>query len=308
VTFAEVALSGRTPSLSLSQVARHYGVARSDVLALAQHCSGKPRTWWIARDDLPLQSIEIAPVVQHLCDLIERRQRGEPLAYLVGVREFYSHSFEVGPATLIPRPETEQLVDLGALLWRTLNQPQVLELGTGSGCIAISLAAKLRSLAPIVATEKSPEALAIAQRNANAILGAQHQIAWHLAQEWIDDDCPRCPLVLSNPPYISADDLHLGQGDLRFEPRMALTDESADGLTAISEILRGCAHWEPLRPTVLIEHGASQGLQTRTLAAGFGWDYTCTLVDDQGLDRILVASPRPEVLQVVKSAGPQLRG
>jgi release factor glutamine methyltransferase len=286
--------------LSLREWIRSSHLPRLEVLALAQHSNQHSREWWVAREADPLHTLVCAESLATLHDLIERRAAGEPLAYLIGWCEFYGRRFAVSPATLIPRADTELLVEAAlTVLKHTVSpaaNPRVIDLGTGSGCIAITLAAEYPQ-AHVWATERSTAALDIARKNAAQILGPQHQLTFASAKDWFDTTAPFNPatfdLIVSNPPYIAATDPHLDQGDLRFEPRTALTDE-ATGLGCIQAILSGAAASTSASaarlPTILMEHGWDQGLSARRLAAQYGWEYTSTLRDSQGHERVLVAS------------------
>lgn len=285
---------------SLREWIRSSHLPRLEVLALAQHSNQQAREWWVARETDPLQALVTPETIATLEGLIERRIAGEPLAYLIGSAEFYGRSFLVSPATLIPRADTELLVEAAlTVLKHTASpaaNPRVIDLGTGSGCIAITLAAEYPK-AQVWATERSAQALKIACENASRILGPKHQLTFAGAQDWFDTaprfDPAAFDLMVSNPPYIAATDPHLGQGDLRFEPRTALTDEGG-GLGCIEAILSGAAASSRASaarlPTILIEHGWDQGLSARRLAADYGWEYTSTLRDSQGHERVLAAS------------------
>jgi len=185
--------------------------------------------------------------------LLSRRNSGEPVAYLTGVKEFWSLRLAVGPAVLVPRPETELLVER-ALALRPERDGTVADLGTGSGAIAIALACE-RPDWRIVATDASPAALAVAQRNAVAAGAGRIEF---LEGSWFAPLAGRrFHLLVSNPPYIATDDPVLAHPPLTFEPRTALASESA-GLGALREIIRGApAHLER-GGWLLLEHGATQ--------------------------------------------------
>ena len=196
--------------------------------------------------------------------LLSRRLAGEPIAYLLGRREFYGRDFSVSPAVLIPRPETELLVELGRAILADRRPARVLDLGTGSGCLAITLA--LESGAEVIAADISAAALAVARGNAER-LGAQVDFRlsdWFTA---IDGDFD---LIVANPPYIAEGDSHLTQGDLRFEPPAALASGS-DGLAALRVIIAGARRF--LRPEgrLLMEHGYDQGEAVAVLLAAAGF-------------------------------------
>lgn len=186
--------------------------------------------------------------------LIERRTCGEPVAYLVGKREFHGLLLDVSPAVLIPRPETELLVDLALARLPKDEAPTVLDLGTGSGAIALAIAHE-RPRAHITAVDHSAEALEVARQNAS-----HHQLdnVTFARGDWLAPVAgERFELIVSNPPYVAAGDPHLGRGDLRFEPETALLS-GADGLDALRRIIEAApAHLDP-GGWVLLEHGADQ--------------------------------------------------
>ncbi len=207
----------------------------------------------------------------------ERRRAGEPVAYILGRREFYGLDFAVDRAVLIPRPETELLVEL-ALERRPRT---VLDLGTGSGAIAIAIKRQLPG-ARVVAVESSAAALAVARRNAVA-LGAEIDLR---QGEWFGVvEGERFDLVVSNPPYVARDDPHLAQGDLRFEPASALIS-GADGLDAIRAIVRDAPRYLAPRGWLLLEHGAGQDPAVRMLMADVGLGTVSTWPDLAGIARV----------------------
>jgi release factor glutamine methyltransferase len=203
--------------------------------------------------------------------LEQRRLDGEPIAYLIGKRGFHAIELMVGPGVLIPRPETELLVDLGLdELQQILNNEKglnesehsltMLDLGTGSGAIALAMAASQPKVR-VVATDSSQAALDIAQQNA-ARLKLSDRVSfclgnWYAALQSLSSVPRQFDLILSNPPYIEADDPHLSQGDLRFEPPSALTDFGS-GLTCLTTIIDGAlAHLKP-GGLLAVEHGFDQ--------------------------------------------------
>ena len=215
--------------------------------------------------------------------LAARRRRGEPMAYLLGSREFYGRSFRVSPAVLIPRPETELLVE--AALARLPPGGRLWDLGCGSGIIGLTVALE-RPDAAVHASDISPDALAVAQANA-AALGASIEWAqgsWFAAlpaAEGLFD------IIASNPPYIEAGDEHLQQGDLRFEPASALTD-FADGLSHIRTLAAQAQGYLKPGGWLLLEHGWNQGEAVRGILAEHGWQQVETLRDLAGLDRVSI--------------------
>lgn len=194
--------------------------------------------------------------------LVRRRATGEPLAYLTGRREFYGLDFEVTPAVLIPREETELLVDLAL----QARPRRLLDLGTGSGCLAIAVAKHLPHTV-VTATDASAEALAVARRNA-----VRHGVTVRfVAGDWFAPLAgERFDLILANPPYVAEHDPHLLQGDVRHEPRMALVG-GPDGLAAIRHIVAAAAaHLSP-GGWLWLEHGYDQGATVAALLAAAGF-------------------------------------
>lgn len=224
-------------------------IPASEASLLLAEATGQGKAWLIAHDDDVL-SIETAARFE---DWVSRRERGEPVAYILGWREFYGHRFAVAPGVLIPRPETELLVEEGLGAIKDKQQPRILDLGTGSGCIAISLALA-RSDAQVWAVDYSADALKIATANAEA-LGASVEFVrsdWTASLNARDFD-----LIVSNPPYIAPDDEHLIQGDLRFEPKSALAAPDA-GLADLRRIVDAAAGLLKPGGTLLCEHGWDQ--------------------------------------------------
>ncbi|MFP5460724.1 MAG: peptide chain release factor N(5)-glutamine methyltransferase [Gammaproteobacteria bacterium] len=252
---------------------------RVEARALLEHASGRRREWLIAHGD------EEAPeaVAAAFAELARRRRAGEPLAYLVGWREFHGRRFEVREGILVPRADTEV-----AVRWACCAAPQggrVLDLGTGSGAIAVSIALERPDLA-VEATDASPVAVEIATRNAQA-LGAPalrvRQGDWYAA---LDED-ERFDLIVSNPPYLAAGDPHLALGDLRHEPPSALTD-GADGLRALAAIVAGAAARLRTGGWLGLEHGWTQGPAVRGLLEDAGFGNVRTLRDDEERERLTV--------------------
>jgi release factor glutamine methyltransferase len=210
-------------------------------------------------------------------DFAARRARGEPIAYILGEKEFYGLPLAVGAAVLIPRPETELLVERAL----ALRPASVLDLGTGSGAVALAIKRNLAS-ARVVAVERSAAALAIAQRNALK-LGLEVEFRHGLWFAPVAGE--RFDLVVSNPPYVAAGDSHLSQGDLRFEPRSALVP-GPGGLEAIREIVAGAAaHLNP-GGWLLVEHGLGQDAAVRALLREAGLDEINTWPDLAGIARV----------------------
>ncbi|WP_414485599.1 peptide chain release factor N(5)-glutamine methyltransferase [Stenotrophomonas sp. EMP41] len=254
--------------------------ARHEAELLLLHVLDRPRSWLFAHATDPLAAADQATFEA----LLARRVAGEPVAYLIGRRGFWTLDLEVDPATLIPRPETELLVELALERLPPDQALQLADLGTGSGAIALALASE-RPRAQVLATDASTGALAVAARNA-----ARHELGnvrfaegghdWYAPLQGV-----RFDLIASNPPYIASDDPHLEQGDLRFEPSTALAS-GMDGLDDIRRIVDGGqAH---LRPGgwLLIEHGWEQGAAIRALFEATGFVEVQTVQDLEQRDRI----------------------
>jgi len=251
---------------------------RAEAEILLVHVLGKPRGWPIAHADDVLD----AAVVAAFDALVARRVAGEPVAYLTGRRGFWTLELEVTPATLIPRPETELLVELALARLPQEGAPTVVDLGTGSGAIALAIAHECPH-ARVVATDASAAALAVARRNAAANHLRNVAFAegnWFAPLAGVSFD-----LVVSNPPYIEAADPHLQQGDLRFEPATALAS-GADGLDDIRRIVDGArAHLAP-GGWLLFEHGWNQGAAARLLLEAAGYREIFTAQDLEQRDRV----------------------
>lgn len=217
--------------------------------------------------------------VQHTTNLVLRRLAGEPIAYIIGEREFYGLAFRVTPDVLIPRPETELLVELA--LERTPEDGAVLDLGTGSGAIAVAMA-HVRPDARVSAVDASAAALAVAAGNAR-----RHRATVQFFQsDWYGALGKECfDVIVSNPPYITAGDPHLSQGDLRFEPVDALTDH-ADGLSALRAIVSGASGRLVPGGWLLMEHGYDQSSAVRTLLASAGFAEVQSWIDLAGIERV----------------------
>ena len=255
--------------------AQSTGLDRLDAQLLLSHHLQQPRTWLIAHDDAPLPGAA-APAFAADC---QRRANGEPLAYLLGEREFHGLRLQVSPDVLVPRPDTETLVDWALDLLPAGTPAQVLDLGTGSGAVAIAVAHR-RPEVRVTATDLSPAALRVAQANATR-LGLD--LAWACGHWW--QALPagaRFDLVLSNPPYIAGDDPHLPA--LRHEPLMALTP-GGDGLGALTEIIAGAAPHLTGGGWLLLEHGWDQAAAVRSAMQSAGLDRIRTRHDIEGRDR-----------------------
>ena len=251
---------------------------RLDAELLLAHALGRDRSHLLAHPDKPLERA----AAERFLALVAARERGEPVAYLTGEREFWSLRLTVTPATLIPRPETELLVEQALALIPQAADWEVLDLGTGSGAIALAVATE-RPRCRIVATDLSGEALGIARANA-ADLGLSRieflQGRWF---EAVPDRRFMC--IVSNPPYVAEADTHLTQGDLRFEPRSALAS-GLDGLDDLRSIIAVAPHHLYKDGTLLLEHGSDQGLAVRGLLHARGFAQTRSLRDLSWHERV----------------------
>lgn len=242
---------------------------------------GQSRAWLFAWPDSNIDEARAA----HFARLIAARARGEPIAYLTGRRAFWSLDLEVGPGVLIPRPETELLVELALARMPADSNCALADLGTGSGAIALALARE-RPRSHVLATDASGDALAIARANAKRLAIGNVTFA---QGDWCDAlGDQRFNLIVSNPPYIALDDPHLREGDLRFEPASALAS-GVDGLDAIRRIVIAAPdHLHP-RGMLLLEHGWDQAARVRALLDERGFVAIGSVRDVAGHERITLA-------------------
>ena len=250
---------------------------RADAEILLAHCLGKSRTWLFTWADKTLESA----VITAFQGLVTKRLRGVPIAHLIGYREFWTLNLKVTPDTLIPRPETELLVET-ALALLPPTPANVLDLGTGTGAIALSIASE-RPDCCVTACDFSAAALAVAQENAQS-----HGITnvTFVQSDWFTAlPAQRFALIVSNPPYIEAADPHLQQGDVRFEPLSALAAGS-DGLDDIRQIIHYAPDWLAHTGWLLLEHGYNQGQAVTALLQERGFQAVRCLRDLAGNERV----------------------
>jgi len=213
--------------------------------------------------------------------LLARRQAGEPFAYITGVREFWSLPLKVTPDVLIPRPETELLVETALEILPVHGPCRIADLGTGSGAVALAIASE-RPECEIHASDISPAALKVARENTKQLL--PQRVTFHLGS-WLEPLRGQFALIVANPPYVAAHDPHLDQGDCRHEPRTALTPGD-DGLAAIRQIATGSVRYLVPGGCLAFEHGFDQGVECRKLLEGLGFDRIETRKDLEGRDRV----------------------
>lgn len=250
----------------------------ADAELLLAYALDRPRAWLFAHagDALSLRDAGA------FAALVERREAGEPVAYLTGRRGFWTLELDVDASVLVPRADTERLVELALERLPADRDLRIADLGTGSGAIALALASE-RPRARVVATDASAAALGVAARNA-ARLGL-HSVVFRRGDWCAPLDGERYHLIASNPPYIAQDDPHLRAGDLRFEPPLALSS-GQDGLDAIREIAaRSLSHLVP-EGWLLLEHGWEQGEAVRALLHEAGFVEVATHRDIEGRDRV----------------------
>ncbi|MBC7780554.1 MAG: peptide chain release factor N(5)-glutamine methyltransferase [Proteobacteria bacterium] len=262
---------------ALTLALRGHSLNVVDARLLLQHVTGASAAQIIAYPGREVGAID----QMRFESLVERRAGGEPIAYLVGYREFYSRSFRVNRNVLIPRPETEGLIDAALTRLPFDGAPEIVDLGTGSGCVGITLALEQPN-ARVLAIDTSADAIEVARANALAL--DCRNIDFVIGDWLAGIDGRRLALIVANPPYIAADDMHLEQGDLRFEPKLALTP-GADGLAAIRTIIAQAPSALADSGWLILEHGFDQGALVRELLSADGFTDTFTERDLAGHER-----------------------
>ncbi len=292
---AAVQVSGASQLADTSDLAASAPDYHLDAQILLASVCGRDRAWLYA---WPESSIE-----QQMVDLFQqlwrRRLDKTPMAYLTGKQEFWSMTLSVSPDVLIPRADTECLVEAALNALQSIENPTVLELGTGSGAIGIAIASE-RTDARVVCTDISQQALAIARLNAE-----NHQIRniEFLHSNWFDalqknrqhqGEYPvRFDIIVSNPPYIEDDDPHLGGDGLLFEPRLALVSGKL-GMDALTKIISEAPPWLESDGYLLLEHGYKQGLAIREQLLELNYHHIRTLTDGGDQERVTLAKPPPQ--------------
>ena len=263
--------------------------SKIDALVLLQHATGKSRTQILAFDDTEIDE----KVRLKLTALLDRRLSGEPIAYILGEKEFWSLPLNVSKGTLIPRPDTEILVEKAlqiALEKLQKNPPhfRILDLGTGTGAIALALASELSSICQkqqisleIIGVDLMPDVVALAQSNAERNkLNVQF-----LQSRWFENITGQFDLIVSNPPYIDAKDEHLHQGDVRFEPLSALVANDA-GYADLRHIIELSPSYLNSNGALLLEHGWQQGEKVRSIFQENHWEMVETVRDYGDNERV----------------------
>lgn len=252
--------------------------ARIEVQMLLQRVLNVSRAYLLAHPERELNQAESAAYGGWL----QRRLTGEPIAHILGDREFFGLTFKVTPATLIPRPETELLVELALQKIPQRGVFRVLDLGTGTGAIALSIAHS-RPGVEVVGVDASPAALEVARENAQR-LGTGN--ASFIRSDWFSAlSGQRFDLIVSNPPYIAAGDVHLSQGDVRFEPISALVS-GADGLGDIRRIIAQADGFLERGAWLMLEHGYDQAQAVRDLLRQAGYAEVFSAKDIAGIERV----------------------
>lgn len=275
-------------SLTVASCLQITDLPRTELRLLLSHLLQQSNSWLITHDDYCLTSDQ----QNQWQRLVQRRQAGEPIAYLLGWRGFWDFEVKVTPDVLIPRHETECLVEVALEILSTRKlgsdtKPAILDLGAGSGIVAIALA-RAYPEAQVVATDISEAALVIAQENAQRL---QAPITF-IQSDWLadlptklDDKSMQFDLIVSNPPYIHAQDIHLLQGDLRYEPSSALTD-GEDGLSDLRTIIFESKCWLKPGGSLWLEHGYNQGQAVRQLLEAAGYQSIQTHRDLSDHERV----------------------
>jgi release factor glutamine methyltransferase len=272
--------ASRAPRVSstVSSALALSGLIPFEARILLAHVLGCDRAWLAAHGDAPLTR-EHAKTFEALA---RRRRDGEPVAYLIGRREFFGLDLEITPDVLIPRPETELLVEQALLSIAADAPARVLDLGCGSGAVALAIA-HARPLARVLGADVAPAAVALARRNATRLSIGNAEF---IVADWFDGvPHERFDLIVANPPYVAGGDPHLEEGDLRFEPQLALTPGS-DGLSAIRAIVVAAPAYLASRGVLAVEHGHDQARAAQTLLSGAGFLEVLSLRDLSGILRV----------------------
>ncbi len=253
--------------------------ARLDAQILLCFVINKERSYLLTWPEKQLSSTEI----EQYLTLLSRREKGEPIAYIIGTKEFWSLPFKVSPSTLIPRPDTEKLVELVLDVFADKENFHCLDLGTGTGAIALALASEM-PLWHVDAVDFNEEAVALARVNAEQLNLKQVKI---YQSDWFSSIKRNCKfdVIVSNPPYIDPLDKHLAQGDVRFEPMSALV-ANEQGLADIRHIAKEARSYLTVMGKIFFEHGFEQGSNVRDILTDLGYQHVKTVKDYNNHERI----------------------
>ncbi len=278
-----VTRSNAAPTIAAALLEASARIDRAEAVTLLCFAIKQQRTFIYAHSEQPLTRVEAASFET----LVGARAMGMPVAYLLCEREFYGRSFLSDRRALIPRPETELLIEVALEVMAKRDQVDVLDLGTGTGIIAITLMAE-RPHWTITATDVSKDSLDLARVNADRVLTNQAQTVQWLESSWFQSLHSQCfDLITSNPPYIATGDAHLFQGDLRFEPRWAL-ESGPDGLDAIRIIVASASAYLKATGWLVLEHGYDQGDTVRELLTTHSFVNVTTRADLAGIPRVSI--------------------
>ncbi|UVV66165.1 peptide chain release factor N(5)-glutamine methyltransferase [Glaesserella parasuis] len=260
--------------------------AKADANILLQAVTKRSKSAIFAFAETELNESEL----RQLAELLARRAKGEPMAYILGEKEFWSLPLAVSTATLIPRPDTERLVEV-TLEWAykrldTQEKLHILDLGTGTGAIALALASELGKKADIIGIDKQPDAVELAEKNRQKL---EFDNVRFLPSDWFEAlKNQRFDLIVSNPPYIDKDDESLTQGDVRFEPLTALVAEQ-NGLSDLQKIIQNAPLYLTQNGALMLEHGWQQAASVQDIFQQNQWNAVTTFQDYGGNDRVTVA-------------------
>lgn len=258
--------------------------AKVDVHLILQSITGKSKSQILAFSETELDE----QTLEKLTALLQRRATGEPMAYILGETDFWSLNLEVSTDTLIPRPDTEVLVEQALMRIPQKEQVAILDLGTGTGAIALALADELKKRGQksrVLGVDLMPNAVALAQRNA---LRNQLPQVEFCQSSWFDNVAEKFDLIVSNPPYIDPQDAHLTQGDVRFEPLTALVSDE-EGYKDLRHIIEQAPNYLHSSGWLLLEHGWQQGEKVRSFFANNLWEMVATVKDYGDNERVTLA-------------------
>lgn len=258
--------------------------AKVDVHLILQSVTGKSKSQILAFSETELDE----QTLEKLTALLQRRATGEPMAYILGETDFWSLNLEVSKDTLIPRPDTEVLVEQALMRIPQKEQVAILDLGTGTGAIALALADELKKRGQksrVLGVDLMPNAVALAQRNA---LRNQLPQVEFCQSSWFDNVAEKFDLIVSNPPYIDPQDAHLTQGDVRFEPLTALVSDE-EGYKDLRHIIEQAPNYLHSSGWLLLEHGWQQGEKVRSFFDNNLWEMVATVKDYGDNERVTLA-------------------